>query len=371
MLEELLYESVVHNKPIDSLRGNILELTATNKLSLAKQVIYYLQNGCLEQEEVVLTTILQALIENNDDTLCRYLADTTMFLPNLDKQIALQIANTFTAETAASFLLEYPGFTKQDLLIICQNTSDLAKLRLISMRPDLTERVISLLLKTKDFKIALNIINNRALPFALSYYEVIIRHFQDQPLCVEAIATREDLNSQLVDQLAEFFSSSNKYKFLSHYIHRISHNQQESLLRKITPNLDAYSESQLLKKVDLLYSRNQLFSFVVMRFLYTGDLLSFMYCLAKLADVPFGYLKFAFNSGYNEVFFQDIYQKANLPANMMAATSKILSIVVNKLINNEITAENYRSVLVQELLRDRGEVRLYKVQYLIELLEKS
>jgi|GEM_PF-5883658 hypothetical protein len=369
MLKELLYQAIVNDKTADDLKNNILILANNNKHDLIKQIAHTLCNGCLPQEMAVLTNILIYLIEDECYETRQHIMEITWELDLLPSEVIQKIALTYPVDIITEFLSTYRGFAEEELLLFCQQNNDVEKLSLVALRPDLDDKIINNLLAKKELKIVITLLDNKNIHLQLSHYETIIRHFQEYPRCVSAIARREDITDQLVDQFIEFFTPSNREKFLNNYVHRPVLNQSETFWNKMNFYLTYQDELSAFSKVDMLYARNQLLAFVVLRFLYVGDLLSFMYSLAKLSDIPFSYLKLAFNNGYDEKFFCNVYKKAAMPANMEALTSKIMSIIIAKLAEGAINKENYRSVISEELRKDRGNIKIHKVQYMIELLE--
>jgi hypothetical protein len=369
MLKELLYQAVINGKTADDLKKNILVLAGHNKEELIKQVAHMVGNGCLAQEMEILTDILLYLIEDENPKIRHYIIQMALELEVLPDEIINKIAHTYPIEVIAEFLSAHRGFTERGLLSFCQKNNDIEKLVMVALRPDLDHNLIDNLLDKKELKIVISLLDNKSIHLQLNHYETIIRHFQEYPRVVSALARREDITDQLVDQFIEFFTPSNREKFLNNYVHRPALNQSETFWNKLNFYLTYQDELNAFRKVDLLYARNQLLAFVVLRFLYMGDLLSFMYSLAKLSDIPFSYLKLAFNNGYDEKFFCNVYKKAAMPANMEALTSRIMSIIIAKLAEGVINKENYRSVISEELRKDRGNVKIHKAQYMIELLE--
>jgi hypothetical protein len=84
-------------------------------------------------------------------------------------------------------------------------------------------------------------------------------------------------------------------------------------------------------EIDLLYKNHSLHNAILIRYLYKGELLGFIYSLSKLADTPFNQVKHIVLTQLKTEEFDQLYYATGLSTSLLLATKALVEILIEEM----------------------------------------
>lgn len=334
-----------------------------NETTDYKRIIFVLRYGFLPQEEELVKTILTKLLifadlETKVEAL--QLLNTNTFS---DKNFILKLL-LMENDIAIPILKFSKNLSNELLFSLTKQTIDNEKLLLIAKRPEITEEIIEELMNRKSFNTDLQLILNKHVPD--KYKKIILETSNNNKLIIEKILHLQ--NNNYINEIFNISPPSLRDFMLK--------NDPQHKIQALFENRKWYIQNDdgfiaIENEIDLLFKESKLHPIVLFTFLCKGEILGFIYGLAKLTDLSFEYLKRVLYLDYNENTLEQIYKNANLPSTSKNAIMHIYKIAISSISAQKLLKKNFANTIASKILSLKLNEKINEMDFYLNIINNK
>lgn len=345
-----------------------------SRLSVLEKVsAHYNSESFHGREREIAEQIFRMLAKDVTLRVRETLAERLKANANTPRDVVLLLASD--VESVALPVLEASlVLSDADLVSIIDASHDMSKLMAISRRETVSSRVSEALVETQYPQVVTSLLANAGATISDRSYEKIAADFKDETSIVDAVARRDPLPRNVVEQLVAKVSAAVADSLKTRY------GITESDLKKNTGGRDdvialllegTLDRAGIEKLVDRLIAENKLTPSVVMTALCRGQLAFFTIAIARFADIPVHNAE-TLLSDKGQLGFTGLYQKSGLPESMHDAIRVLLRAVRELEGGDSIPGSlHYANILVTRVVSLAGDQPIEYLPYFIALIRQN
>lgn len=323
---------------------------------IAQAVSKSFASGKLNHKEIdIAVDILRLLLKDAEKTIRQTIANSLHSAIYAPRDIILKLAND-EYDIASKVLENSLVLTDDDLQAIIKSTKEALSLCSIARRKNLSERIASDLVQTKDAKVVSNLFANhsaklssdiieKGLPIVLgsvNSIELLVQHGNLPPLIAEKIFSA--VSGEIKQNLMQKYKMNNKQ-----ITEQIYNAQDWNLLGAMPvsgishPNDDAHID----ELISHLEKTGRLSHSLAVRALCAGCLNLFEATIARLANVPRANARILLMGGANG--FHALYKAAQMPETFAESVHKLWDIAIDVGDYNQKNSSEFRKQVIENI----------------------
>jgi hypothetical protein len=346
-----------------------MELAQDIILHEIHQLVFFLENGLLPDEDVLVNKRIRELSRSNNHKVRLALVKALGNLVYLPKDIALKFSRD-SIDISKIIIAGYPKFEINDLLSIIETSVDKnAKMSIVIERKYLPSHIIDYICENASKEVILKLLARHKRSFKSETIAKILNRFNGAIELLNGIKSLKvnlkELLPLLNEQVKELITGIYNLKYNYVAAPSLSDLQNLSLL-----NIGkTQAEHALRAKIDVFYAKNSLSYFIVLKMLCQGDIYSFIYSISKCSDANFIVIRdHLFNLEFKEV--NEGLALMGTPADLIDALTKVLAIIILGLKKGEVSKENFAQYVNQKIYESQwGQEAKFK--YISSLIGKT
>lgn len=346
------------------------------RADIAGKVAATLSAGVFNEKESELAIeILRALSRDMETrvrkSIVMHLHGALSVPHDLIKQLADDVG-----EVSVPLLRYSYALTEDDLIDIVRSTREVAKLVAIASRESISGDLSEALLDTKVREVMKTVLANKG---AVLRDQQLMKRWDSiagERSLLEVLVSRGGLSLSVAEKLYAVVTEELKERLARMYrlpmimVEEATEDAREwATLGMVAPEGQptAFSEADLEKLVDHLYSNNRLTYSLVIRSLCTGDLGFFETAVARLASVPRVNARILLFDG-GPLGFQAIYEKASMPEGFFEAIQTLLRISLEETGYGHFRREDFRQRVMARIQSAGFDRTIENMQYLLTVM---
>lgn len=335
---------------------------------------HYNTDSFAEREREIAEHIFRLLMKDVAVRVRETLSERIKDNPAIPRDIALHMAHDVDS-VALPMLRDSQVFSDADLVNIIDATRDVDKLRTISQREHVSERVSDALVETHYPQVVSSLLSNGTAQISERALEKIVDEFHNEEHVIDAMVQRKSLPITLVERLVTQASTliadqlKTRYNLTQEQIDKdTSGSRDDVMLRMLQHDVD---ETEVMALVKQMAAEDRLTPSLVMTSLCRGQLKFFTAAMAHYSAIPFANAQQLINDT-GEFGLPGLYRKSGLPDSMFTAIKLILHTVKQMRSDDSIPGSLlYANRLVEHILRNNGENDVEYLPYFIALIRQN
>jgi len=326
-------------------------------------------------EMAVANDIFRILLKDIEKKVRQSISEQLAHSPNVPKDIILSIAND-EVEVAVPALEFSRLLTDNDLLKILSSSEEVARLRAIARRENLSAMISTGLAETQNMSVLSDLFANKTAVIPdgaiLSAWNQIAANESLAALLVNrgglSLAVVEKMISGVSDELKQRLIK--EYKVSSPMANKASLDAREwELLGFVAANSDMNpdDDEQIEDLVTQLSLSGRLTHSMLIRALCIGSLNLFETGLARLAGVPRVNARLLLSDA-GGLGFHSIYRAANMPEGFEDAIRVLLKISLEESEYGYNKPEDFRKLVVDRIFREGYHRSIDNMEYLLSIV---
>lgn len=381
--------------------------------NIANKVTNFYNSGVFEEKELeIANEIIRLLAQDAEIRVRKIVSENLKSSNNLPRDVAVKLAND-VLEVALPVLEFSKILSDQDLISIIQSTREIARLRAISRRKDVSEIVSGELIRTRHEEVVTSLIKNGSSKIAESSLRDVIAHFSQHGRVIESLVHRAGLPIGVAEKLVAHVSGSLRQKLLRDY--QISDrkvqeiidnareqatlgllkqgrgdplagnvNEQQKKAPEPIPTMNSFSAKPISQPKDRsveapqyrnlaeelvnhLHDNDRLTHSIVLRSICEGNLSFFEAGMAKLAGISVSNShKLIMDS--NPLAFRSLYEKAHMPQSTFNAVHVILQHALHEAREGNLEDGGFKRRLVEYIIESGFDRTIPLMKYMMVLV---
>lgn len=354
----------------DEIKSIFNVTSIAQKTNIVSKIGYVVENGFLEYEEYFLKDCLKFLTSDFDEATRALLSTKLQYSPNLPHDIAIQLCYDI-ADIAIPIITNSPKLNDDDLMEMLDNFKEQNKLYAISKRNYLSEITTAKLIATQNIPLLINLLNNPTSKISLESYTYLFITFHNDHNCMSALLNRNELDNKQLQRI--FLDLDSEVKEIIEKFIKTQYEDKSSFCRieiVSQPQPSVKEDIAQKREIDLLFTKNQLNSAIVLYYLCNCDLLSFLYCLSKLTDTTFNQIKHIALTSLDSNQFDKLYKEANLPFHLLLAVKALIKVIISEQEKRELdlSSEHFLNRVLYNIKQSNLEHKIPEMEYLLKLI---
>jgi uncharacterized protein (DUF2336 family) len=185
--------------------------------NIANKVTNFYNSGVFEEKELeIANEIIRLLAQDAEIRVRKIISENLKSSSNLPRDVAVKLAND-VLEVALPVLEFSKVLSDQDLTRIIQSTREVARLRAITRRKDVSELVSGELIRTRQEEVVTSLLKNGTSNISENSLFDVITHFKQHGRVIESMVHRAGLPIGIAEKLVAHVSGSFRQKLLRDY----------------------------------------------------------------------------------------------------------------------------------------------------------
>ena len=347
----------------------------TRGLLAGKIAADYRGGGFSPSEMAIANDIFRILLKDIEKRVRQSIAEQLCHAPNVPRDIIARIANDDVE--VAVYALEFSRvLTDDDLMQIVTSSEEVARLRAIARRENLSAPVATGLAETLNVSVLGDLFANKtALVTDYAIMTAWPKVAENESLA-QALVDRGGLSLTVVEKMLTAVSDELKHRLIKEYkvsspmATKTSADVREwELLGFVAANsnLNPDDEEQVEDLVNQLSLAGRLTHSVVIRALCMGSLNLFEVGLARLAGVPRVNARILLSDA-GSLGFRSIYRAAHMPLGFEDGIRVLLNISLEESDYGYNKPEEFRKIVTDRIYREGYHRSIENMEYLLSII---
>ena len=347
----------------------------TRGLLAGKIAMDYRNGGFTPGEMVIANDIFRILLKDIEKRVRLAIAEHLCHAPNVPSDIIQQIIEDDV--DVAVYALEFSRLlSDSDLLAIISSSEEVARLRAIARRANLSPAVADGLAETRNVSVLSDLFTNKT---AIVTDHAILGSWQEimaNEVLAQALVDRGGLSLVIVEKLLAAVSEELKHRLIKEYkisspmAHKAAADVREWEmlgLMAANNNFDPEDDDQVEDLVSQLSINGRLTHSVLIRALCMGNINLFEAGLACMAGVPRVNVRLLLLDA-GGMGFHALYSAAHMPVGFEAGIRVLLKISLEESDCGHRKSEDFKKRVVDRIYRDGYHRLIENMEYLLSII---
>lgn len=331
----------------------------------------YREGEFKEHELAIAEQIFRLMMKDVEIEVRKVFAEQIMDMDNAPRDVVMHLAQD-VEEVALPVIEMSQVLSDADLVYLINSSKQINKLKAITRRDTVSQRVSEALVETRYPDVVESLLTNPQAKLDAQSLTSIIEIFARDEQVINAMATRKNLPSYVVEKLITVVSHrvaatlKDTYGLDAAKLKQAEEKAREEVTLKM---LEGHaSDDEIDELVNEMLLKQRLSPSLIFTALCRGQLTFFVFALARLAHIPRGNaVRLVADKG--GLGFVALYNKTGLPETMLEATQLVLQVVVDLKQQNEPPGtRSYSNKLAQLLLMVAEDREVINMPYMLALI---
>lgn len=327
-----------------------------------------------DYELAIAEQIFRLMMKDVEIEVRKAFAEQITNMDNAPRDVVMHLAQD-VEEVALPVIEMSQVLSDADLVYLVNSSKQTSKLKAITRRNTVSERVSEALVETRYPDVVESLLSNPKAKLDTTSLTSIIETFGRDERVMQSMAARKNLPNHVIETLITMAS------------HRVAatlkdtHGLDETILKKAEEKAREEvtlkmlegnaSDDEIDDLVSEMLTKQRLSPSLIFTALCRGQLTFFVFALARLAHIPRNNaVRLVADKG--GMGFVALYNKTGLPETMLEATQLVLQVVVNLKQQNEPPGTRaYSNKLAQLLLMAAEEREVVNMPYMLALIRNQ
>lgn len=326
-------------------------------------------------EMAIANDIFRILLKDIEKKVRQSLAEHLCHVPTIPKDIITQITNDDV--DIAVYALEFSRVLEDDdLLKILHSSEEVARLRAIARRENLSSPVVTGLAQTHNISVLTDLFANKSA--VISDHAILSAwpEITNNELLAELLVNRGGLSLTIVEKMLSAVSDDLKHRLIKEYkvsapmaTKAAADVREWELLGFVAANsnLNPDDDEQVEDLVNQLSLNGKLTQSVLIRALCMGSINLFETGIARLAGVPRVNARLLLSDA-GSLGFHSIYRAANMPAGFEDGIRVLLNISMEESEYGYHKPQDFKKQVVDRIYREGYHRSIENMEYLLSII---
>ncbi len=347
----------------------------TRSLLAGKIAMDYRAGNFTPGETAIANDIFRILLRDVEKRVRLAISEQLCHVQNVPKDIIHRIANDDV--DVAVYVLEFSRvLDDSDLLAILQSSEEVARLRAIARRENISVPVVNGLAETHNVSVLSDLFANKSAILTDQAIMTAWQQVSENESLAELLVERGGLSLTIVEKMLTAVSDEMKHRLIKEY--RISAPTAAKTTTDVrewellgfvaaNSNLNPDDDEQVEDLVNQLILGGRLTHSVLIRALCMGSLNLFEAGLARLAGVPRVNARLLLTDA-GSLGFHSIYRAAQMPAGFEDGIRVLLNISLEESDYGYNKPDDFRKLVVDRIYREGYHRSIENMGYLLSII---
>lgn len=343
---------------------------------LAGKIAMDYRSGTFSPGEMAIANdIFRLLLRDIEKKVRQSIAEQLCYATNVPKDIIAQIANDDV--DIAVYVLEFSRIlSDDDLLRIVQSSEEVARLRAIARRENLSASVAEGLAESQNMSVLADLFSNKSAILSDNAILAVWPQISANPSLAQLLVDRGGLSLTVVEKMLTAVSDDLKHRLIKQYkisspvAMKTSSDVREWELLGIVAansNINPDDDEQVEDLVNQLSISGRLTHSMLIRALCMGSINLFETGIARLAGVPRVNARLLLSDA-GALGFRSIYRAAHMPAGFEEGIRVLLNISLEESDYGFQKPEEFRKIVTDRIYREGYHRTIENMEYLLSII---